>query len=193
MLALPQDKTRWPICWTTPRAAASSSYPRAIADRPWPGLAVLTGIQTGTSWSRSGPTSQDPGARDLGLRRGIRRLLATSACPRCHPRVEYLKRTATVDPATSADEIEVVDYDEHRRIVDPLLSRCIEKAGDQRRHIVGDLERLSVKVGPDELHQIKNYAPAIAKGLRFDLQRTRWEFWVVSTEIRGTADEGRRR
>jgi hypothetical protein len=66
-----------------------------------------------------------------------------------------------------------VDYDEHRRIVDPLLSRCIEKAEDQRRHIVGDLERLSVKVGPDELQQIKNHAPAIAKGLRFDLQRTR--------------------
>jgi hypothetical protein len=106
--------------------------------------------------------------------------------------IAYLNRTATVDPAGPADEVEVVDDEGHRRIVDLLFSRSIEMAENQRQHLVVELKRPSVKVGPDELQQIKNYALAIAKDARFDLQRTRWEFWVVSTEVRGTADEERR-
>lgn len=109
--------------------------------------------------------------------------------------VAYLKRAATIDADGPADEVEddeVLDDDGHRRIVDLLFSRSIEMAEDQRQHLVVELKRPSVKVGPDELQQIKNYALAIAKDPRFDLQRTRWEFWVVSTEVRGTADEERR-
>jgi hypothetical protein len=109
--------------------------------------------------------------------------------------VAYLKRAAPVDPNGPGDELEageVVDADGHRRIVDLLFSRSIETAQDQRQHLVVELKRPSVKVGPDELQQIKNYALAVAKEPRFDLQRTRWEFWVVSTEVTGTADEERR-
>lgn len=109
--------------------------------------------------------------------------------------IAYLKRTATIDPDGLADDIdggEVVDDEGHRRIVDLLFSRSIEMAQDQRQHLVVELKRPSVKVGPDELQQIKNYALTIANDERFDLQRTRWEFWVVSTAVRGTADEERR-
>jgi Histidine kinase-, DNA gyrase B-, and HSP90-like ATPase len=106
--------------------------------------------------------------------------------------VSCLKRAATVDVAGPADEVEVVDEDGRRRIVDLLLSRSIETADNRRQHLVIELKRPSVKVGPDELQQIKDYALAIAKDARFDLERTRWEFWVVSTGVRGTADEERR-
>jgi len=106
--------------------------------------------------------------------------------------VSCLKRTATVDPTGRADEVEVVDDSGHRRIIDLLLSRSIETAENRRQHLVIELKRPSVKVGPDELQQIKNYALAVAKDARFDLERTRWEFWVVSTGVRGTADEERR-
>jgi hypothetical protein len=84
--------------------------------------------------------------------------------------IAYLKRAATVDPAGPADDIEVVDDEGRRRIVDLLLSRSIERAEDQRQHLVVELKRPSVKVGPDELQQLKNYALVIAKDARFDLQ-----------------------
>ncbi len=86
---------------------------------------------------------------------------------------------------------EVLDVDGHRRIVDLLLSRSIEEAEDRRQHLVVELKSPSVKVGPDELQQVKNYALAIASDPRFDLERTRWEFWVISSEVKGTANEDR--
>ncbi|WP_022930015.1 ATP-binding protein [Patulibacter americanus] len=105
----------------------------------------------------------------------------------------YLGLTASDDDGEEGgDADEVLDVDGHRRIVDLLLSRSIETAEDQRRHLVVELKRPSVKVGPKELQQVKDYALAIATDPRFDLERTRWEFWVVSTDVKGTADEERR-
>jgi len=73
---------------------------------------------------------------------------------------------------------------------DPALD--VHRLAHRSRTRVARRRSATAGRGPDELQQLKNYAPAIAKDPRFDLQRTRWEFWVVSTEVRGIADDNRR-
>jgi hypothetical protein len=111
--------------------------------------------------------------------------------------IAYLERAAPIDPDGEGDELEpvdgeIVDASGRRRIVDLMFSRSIERNEDERQHLVVELKRPSVTVGPKELQQIKDYAFAVADNHRFDKLRTRWEFWVVSTSVRGTADEERR-
>jgi hypothetical protein len=40
-----------------------------------------------------------------------------------------------------------------------------------------------VKIGADELQQIKRYAFTVSNDVRFRDRDTRWTFWVLSTEI----------
>jgi len=96
-----------------------------------------------------------------------------------------------------ADEIdlqegEARDSTGRRRIVDLLFDAEIPQYESQRHHLVIELKRPSVSVGAKELEQIKNYAASVAADPRYDTQSTRWEFWVISTAVAGTADRDRR-
>lgn len=69
-------------------------------------------------------------------------------------------------------------------IVDLMLSRSVPRSRpDEREHLIIELKRPSVKIGKDEISQIKDYAFAIAEDQRFASHTTRWSFWVVSNEL----------
>ena len=72
-------------------------------------------------------------------------------------------------------------------VVDLMLSRCIAQPGvTDREHLVVELKRPKVPIGKDEADQIESYATAVALDPRFRDTKTRWVFWVVSTEITET-------
>ena len=69
-------------------------------------------------------------------------------------------------------------------IVDLMLSRSIpQNHSDEREHLVVELKRPSVKIGPDEITQVKKYAYTIAEDERFRSLKTRWSFWVISNDL----------
>jgi hypothetical protein len=69
-------------------------------------------------------------------------------------------------------------------IVDLMLSRSVpQNHADEREHLVVELKRPSVKIGADEITQIKKYAFTVADDERFRSLRTRWSFWVVSNDL----------
>ena len=69
-------------------------------------------------------------------------------------------------------------------IVDLMLSRAVpQNRPSQREHLVIELKRPSVKIGMDEIAQIKSYAFAVSSDERFASIDTKWSFWVVSNEL----------
>jgi hypothetical protein len=69
-------------------------------------------------------------------------------------------------------------------IVDLMLSRSVpQNHADEREHIVVELKRPSVKVGADEITQVKKYAYTVAEDERFRHLKTRWSFWVISNDL----------
>lgn len=69
-------------------------------------------------------------------------------------------------------------------VVDLMLSRSVPRnRPDEREHLVVELKRPSVVIGPKELTQIESYAFAIAQDERFRDLDTRWIFWAVSNDI----------
>jgi hypothetical protein len=86
----------------------------------------------------------------------------------------------------------VRDANGRPRRVDLLLAQAIPHADNVREHLVVEFKRPSVPIGPAELQQVKEYALAVASDNRFDTARTRWEFWAVSTEVKGTVESDRR-
>jgi Histidine kinase-, DNA gyrase B-, and HSP90-like ATPase len=90
--------------------------------------------------------------------------------------------------AAAGVEIEIDEpvtrADGSRGIVDLMFSRNIQLAGSQEReHLVVELKRPSVRIGADEITQIKRYAFAVADDERFQGVPAHWIFWVVSNEI----------
>jgi len=86
----------------------------------------------------------------------------------------------------------VRDTDGRHRRIDLLLAQTIPHADNIREHLVVELKRPNAPIGPKELQQVKEYAFAVASDQRFDTTRTRWEFWAVSTEVKGTVERERR-
>jgi hypothetical protein len=68
-------------------------------------------------------------------------------------------------------------------IIDLMLSRTVPQQENRLQHLIVELKRPSIKVGPDEITQIKSYAFAVAKDERFAGVDVSWEFWVVSNEL----------
>lgn len=69
-------------------------------------------------------------------------------------------------------------------IIDLMFSKCIIQPGVARReHLIVELKRPSVKIGPKEANQIESYANAIAEDPQFRGTDTKWVLWVISTEI----------
>lgn len=74
--------------------------------------------------------------------------------------------------------------DDRKGIVDLMLSKSIPQSrSDQREHLIIELKRPSVKIGSEELTQIKRYAYTIADDERFRDIKTRWTFWVISNDL----------
>ena len=82
---------------------------------------------------------------------------------------------------------EVLDQHGKRRIVDLMLSRSLQQNRNKREHLVIELKAPSVAIGSKELSQIENYATAVAEDTRFETVEVEWDFFVVSTEVKGTA------
>jgi hypothetical protein len=85
----------------------------------------------------------------------------------------------------------VRDAEGKRRRVDLMLAKSIPHAEDLREHLVVEIKRPSVAIGPKELQQLKEYALAVAAESRFDANKTKWEFWAVSTQVEGTVKRER--
>lgn len=67
---------------------------------------------------------------------------------------------------------------------DLVCSREIPRSrAEEHEFLVVELKRPSVKVDSEGLTQIKRYANAIMGDERFDQERSRWEFWIVSNEV----------
>jgi hypothetical protein len=83
---------------------------------------------------------------------------------------------------------EVLDDEGKRRIVDLILARSLEQNRNKREHLVIELKAPKVTIGNDEASQIENYAEAVSKDARFDTVDVQWDFYVISTEVRGAPD-----
>ncbi len=69
-------------------------------------------------------------------------------------------------------------------IVDLMLSRAVPQSrAEEREHLVVELKRPTVKIGAEEITQVKKYAFSIADDERFRHVKTRWSFWVVSNDL----------
>jgi len=78
----------------------------------------------------------------------------------------------------------VTRVDGSRGVIDLMLSRAVPRNHeDEREHLVVELKRPTVKIGADELTQIKSYAYAVAADERFRHLDTRWSFWVISNDL----------
>lgn len=76
--------------------------------------------------------------------------------------------------------------DGRKGIVDLLLGRA-RRGSYGREHLVVELKAPRVNVGDKEVGQIKSYAQAVIDDPQFREPSVRWNFWIVSTEVVGTA------
>jgi hypothetical protein len=72
-------------------------------------------------------------------------------------------------------------------ILDLMLARSVPQGTKRREHLVVELKRPVVKIGAEEVQQIKDYAIAVVEDGRFDKVEVEWDFIVVSTELTGSA------
>ncbi len=73
---------------------------------------------------------------------------------------------------------------EMAKIPDLVLGRqFVSGAGDRYEHLVIELKRPSVKVGFSEKLQIEKYASTVSREPNFDKHKTKWVFFVISTEV----------
>ncbi|WP_170178815.1 ATP-binding protein [Solirubrobacter pauli] len=95
---------------------------------------------------------------------------------------QHLKYLDRPELAEAIDR-EVLDSDGHRAIVDLLFSGRVVNADDHKTMLVIELKRPSVSIGVKEYEQLRKYAMGVVDEEQFDLTRTRFEFWAVSTGI----------
>lgn len=74
--------------------------------------------------------------------------------------------------------------DETRGIIDLMLSKSIHRNPKEGlEHLVVELKAPNVKIGSKEITQIESYAFAIAANERFKSINTRWNFWIISSDL----------
>lgn len=79
---------------------------------------------------------------------------------------------------------QVKRLDGRNGIVDLMLSREMPTShSNQVEHLVVELKAPKVKIGSNELTQIKSYAFAVAGDERFENLDSRWNFMVISNEL----------
>jgi len=83
------------------------------------------------------------------------------------------------------DSVPVGDEGAMEKIPDLVFGRQFKAgAGDIYEHLVVELKRPTVNIGPIEKSQIEQYASTIWNGKGFDKNKTTWTFIVISTEIK---------
>ncbi len=87
---------------------------------------------------------------------------------------------------------EVVDAEGSRAIVDLMLARSLSQHRNRREHLVVELKAPKVAIGDEQAAQIRRYADAVANDPRFDIKDVRWDFIIVSSEVKGMTDRERR-
>ena len=74
-------------------------------------------------------------------------------------------------------------------IVDLMLTRSIGKNhSDEREHLIVELKAPKVNIGESEISQIKSYAFATIADERFKHLKTKWNFWVISNDLKPFAE-----
>jgi hypothetical protein len=69
-------------------------------------------------------------------------------------------------------------------IVDLMLTRSVPcHRENELEHLIIELKRPTVDIGPKELAQVESYAFAVAEDERFNGLETRWVFWVISNSM----------
>lgn len=67
--------------------------------------------------------------------------------------------------------------------VDLMLSRIVQPRHDERDHLVVELKRPKQPINSKILTQAESYALAVAQDSRFQKEKTRWKFIVISNEM----------
>lgn len=69
-------------------------------------------------------------------------------------------------------------------IVDIMLSKAVSRNhSDEREHLVIELKAPKVLVNQENIAQIEKYAFAVIEDERFKGLKTRWHFWIISTDL----------
>lgn len=78
----------------------------------------------------------------------------------------------------------VIRIDGKKGIVDLMLTQLIPRNHPkEREHLIVELKSPKVKIGQKEINQIEAYAFAVANDERFRHLDTRWNFWIISTDL----------
>ena len=79
---------------------------------------------------------------------------------------------------------------QERGIVDLMLSRTLRRhRAEEVEHLIVELKRPKVKIGPKEATQVENYAISVASDERFrSVKDVTWTFWAISDEVDRYAD-----
>lgn len=81
-------------------------------------------------------------------------------------------------------DTDVKHVSKSKGIVDLMFSKSSRHYGARNTsHLVVELKRPSVKIGPSEIDQILDYAQSVSEDARFDKTGCDWDFWLVSTGI----------
>lgn len=85
-------------------------------------------------------------------------------------------------PISIDDPVKVVG--QKRAIIDLMLSRTTRRhRADDIEHLVIELKAPRVKIGSDEMTQIRKYSLAVRQDARFaHVKGVRWHFWLVSND-----------
>ncbi len=70
-----------------------------------------------------------------------------------------------------------------------LYKQYIYGKADEYENLVIELKRPKVKLNEDHLVQIKKYARAVAKHTLFDKEKTKWTFYLVSTDYNDAVEQ----
>jgi hypothetical protein len=78
----------------------------------------------------------------------------------------------------------VLQLDGKRGIIDLMLSKSVPtNHSDELEYLVVELKAPKVKIGMTELTQISKYAFAVSADERFRGLKSRWEFWIISSDL----------
>ena len=92
-------------------------------------------------------------------------------------------------PDVIAEPVKEASGGRKQAIVDLMLARQLPQTRKRLEHLVIELKRPSVDIGPKEAQQIKDYAKAVADDDRFDKVNVEWDFVAVSNNFKGTVEE----
>lgn len=78
----------------------------------------------------------------------------------------------------------VATLDKKKGIVDIMLSKAVpQNHVNELEHLIIELKAPKVKINKENISQIESYAFAVCKDERFKNLKTKWNFWIISTDL----------